>query len=145
MSNMQRPRRVGRHIFDQHLFVCTQRGLAKCRIGQCGLDHTLPKHRRQPQIQKSRAGNFGCSHPVIRQQTCRQRIRNHTRVHLSRFCQNHRRIRCHITVRCIARGFHCDSAHRQTVRQSAISDHCVKARDDQATYISKQVHKRRPS
>ena len=141
VPHVQRPRRVGRDILHVRFLPSAHGRPAIVRIRQHAFHQTGPNGGRQTQIQEPGTGHFGHHNARILGQLACQNLGNVTWFHLGRLGQNHRRVRCHISMRRIARGFDRHVVKAQPLGQSAFADHLGQGINHKRTNIGKQVHR----
>ena len=135
---MQRPRRVGRDIFDVDPLALPQIAPAKvCALPQNGTDNALPDRSTQPQVQEPRARHIRRGDPWILTQLFGQFLGDIARFHTGRFRQHHRGIGRHIPMRRIARRLYGDGVKAQPLGQKPVGNQRIKGGQHEAADIGK--------
>ncbi len=126
MADVQRPGRVGRHIFDVHPLVLACLGEAvTLAFSQDCPKLITPRVRRQPKVDEAGPRHLDRDDRRKRFELGLDRLRKRARIGLGALGQNHRRVGRKIAVRGIARRLDRDSTALETLRQRPFGNKLV--------------------
>ena len=131
MAHMHRAGRIGRHIFDIDGYALALVGPAIFAAQPSDFQQFIDQHRRSDaQVDKSGTGDLHRLHVVQRAKLVGDFLGKITRLHASRFREDHRGIGRQVTVRRVARWLHRHIRSIHSDRQNACFGQFVQNRID---------------
>ena len=141
VTDMQRTRRIGRHVFDIHLL--TRAHIRAAVVGaliQNRFGHVLPDRPMQTQVDEPRPRHFGSGDTVVCSKLGHQCISDIAWLLAGGFGQHHCSVRRHVTVQRIARRLDRDRSKVQPLGEAAFFLHFFNRGQHQAADLGKEVH-----
>ncbi|MND79342.1 hypothetical protein D3C80_710780 [compost metagenome] len=141
MTDMHRPGRVGRDVFDIGLLARTE---SRATIIGSGFDYrakdTLPVTGRKADIDKAGAGHRNFADVGIIAQCCRNQVGKRARIGAERLCQDHSCVGRHIAVALVTRRLDSQSSEIDFTALFLDNINCFQRVLNSIIEVSKKIH-----